>query len=179
MEDKLVPSLVNQTLSTEITDVVQGAEALFVTGYQGLSVSSFIELRKKLRQHSVRYLVVKNSLARRVFKEQNLESLGDFLKGPSGIASLKEDPEGVSKILANFAKKNKAFQLRGAYAYGETWDAAKIMQVALLPGREELIARAVGQIKAPISGLVGTLSAMLRELVGVISAIQKKKEEHK
>jgi large subunit ribosomal protein L10 len=53
----------------------------------------------------------------------------------------------------------------------------EIKEVASLPSREVLLARAIGSMVAPHRGLLGVMNGVARNLVQVINAIKEKKEQ--
>ena len=169
-----MPSFVRQSMARELTRRIKENASYFVTGYQGFSADKLGGLRYKLASQAARFMVVKNSVARKVFKNVKLEPLSGHLEGPTAITFVKDSPELISKILVDFAKENESFSVRGAYVDGEVWDAQMVKGIAALPSREVLIAQTVSQIKAPLYGLVGTLSAVTRQLVWVLSALKEK-----
>ncbi|MBI2870139.1 MAG: 50S ribosomal protein L10 [Candidatus Omnitrophica bacterium] len=168
-------SPVKEAMGKELSRQLSGNDSLFVTGYQGLPVAVVGGLRRKLQQKSARFLVVKNAIARKVFKGAHLDSVSDLLKGPSALTIGKGNPELISQVLVNFAKENEGFIIHGAYAYGEIWNTETVKHVAALPSREELIAKVLGQVQAPLYGVVGTLNALIRNLVGTLGALQAKR----
>ena len=52
-------------------------------------------------------------------------------------------------------------------------EAVSVLNLAKLPSRQELLAKAVGSIAAPLSGMVNVLQGNLRGLVQVLSQIKK------
>ena len=51
---------------------------------------------------------------------------------------------------------------------GSVLSAGQVVELASLPPREELLARLLGQMQAPITGLVTALSGPIRGLVTVL-----------
>jgi large subunit ribosomal protein L10 len=56
-------------------------------------------------------------------------------------------------------------------------DAAGVDELASLPSREELIAKLLGSMQAPISGTVNVLQGTIRNMVYVLDAIREQKEQ--
>ena len=51
----------------------------------------------------------------------------------------------------------------------------KVLALAALPGRLELLAKTVGTLQAPISGFVNVLAGNIRGLVNVLQAVKDEK----
>ena len=75
-----------------------------------------------------------------------------------------------------FAKENDKLVLKAAVMENKMLTDGTVRELAELPSREELIARVIGGIKSPITGLVMALSGPLRGLVYTLQAIKDKKE---
>ena len=158
--------------------LLQGTEAVLVTGFRGLTVVQMNELRNRLREAQTEYHVVKNTLTRLAAQETGLPQLPDLLEGPVALAFVGADPVQTAKILADFRKDNEEkLVLLGGIMAGRTLTTEDVIAMASLPPRPVLLARMVGAFQAPISGLVNVLQGTLRGLVYALDAIAKKKEK--
>ena len=141
-----------------------------------LSSKEIEDLRAKLKKTSSNYLVVKNSLCKRAFSEIGIKGLDEHFEGTCGVTFGESDPVIASKVLVDFAKENEKRLLRGGYVDGEVIAKSGIKELASLPSRDALLARLVGSLNSPISGMVGVLSGVLRKFVYALNAIKDKKE---
>lgn len=162
---------------SEIKDRIKKSNSMIFTRYSGLGAHSMDELRGLTKQANSKYMVVKNTLFRIAAKEAKVEDYGVELGGNTGVLFIEDDPVTAAKLLVKFAKSNAALQIDGGVLDHTTLSKDEINRLASLPTREELIAKLVGQIKAPISGFVGYLGGFLRNLVGVIAQIKEQKEK--
>lgn len=160
----------------EIKNRFSHSVAAILTDYRGLNVTDITKLRKKLLEEEVEYKVVKNTLTRIALEDTDY-NLDEYLKGPTAIAFSNEDPVAPAKIIAEFAKTHKDLEIKGGVVEGKVVSNEVIDKLAKLPTREELLAKAVGSIQAPLQGIVGVLNAPMRDFVGVLHAIQDKKEK--
>jgi large subunit ribosomal protein L10 len=158
-----------------IQDRVAKSKTLVFTNYQGLKVKDLNVLRKKLKEKGIEYKVIKNTLARLVFKNNDLKIEDTILDKPAAVAFGYKDEVEPSKIIHEFAKTNNKLEILGGIVNGEFMDVAAIKALALLPSREELYAKVVGSIAAPISGFMNVMSGNLRGLVSVLKQYQEKK----
>lgn len=152
------------------------AKAAFIADYRGLTVDEVNELRGKLRDAGVEYRVVKNTLLKLAAKDTPFECLSEFLQGPTAIAIAQDDPVAPAKVLSDYAKDSKVFELKSAVLEGKVLSEADIKALADLPSREVLLAKMLGSINAPVSNFVGVLAAVPRSLVQVLSAVKDQKE---
>ena len=151
------------------------AGSIVLADYRGLTVEEDTELRSKMRAEGIEYKVVKNNIVKHAIQGTDLESLGDFLVGPTSIA-ISNDEVAPAKVMFKFAKDLNAFELKAGAVDGEVIDLAGIEQLAKLPSREQLIAKMLGSMNSPITGLVTVLSANIKGLAVALNAIIEKKQ---
>jgi len=151
--------------------------SIFFVVQQGSTPANALDkLRAKLRTSDSRYLVVKNSLAKKALEKAKLEKFSSHVGGCCGFAFSSGDPVISSKILTDFAKTNEGFKIQTGFVNGETLGPDRIKTLAGLPSREVLLARVLGGMQTPISKFVNVLSGTVKRVVTVLDAIAKKKQ---
>lgn len=160
----------------EIQEKLQKSQSVMFLDYRGLTVSEVTELRNKMRAAGVEYKVIKNTMIRRAAKEAGVEGLDEILEGPTAVAFGYEDPVAPAKILVDFIENAKKTQLKGGVLAGRAMSQAEIKDLASLPSKEQLLAKLMGSLNAPVTGLVMALSGIPRKLVYALNAIKEKKE---
>ena len=158
-------------MSAKLTE----AGSLVLADYRGLTVEEDTELRSKMRAEGIDYKVVKNNIVKHAIQGTALESLGEFLVGPTSIA-VSDDEVAPAKVMFKFAKDLNAFELKAGAVDGKVIDLAGIEQLAKLPSREQLIAKMLGSMNSPITGLVTVLNANIKGLAVALNAIIEKKQ---
>jgi len=141
-----------------------------------LSVADSQDLRRSLRAEKVNFQSSKKTFLKEALKQArfNEVEMTDW-QGSIAVAFGTEDEVAPAKILNNFAKKHEQLEIKVGFLEKELISLEKIKELALLPSRIELIAKTVGTIKAPISGLVNVLSGNIRNLVNVLNALKETK----
>ncbi len=160
----------------EIQEKLQKSQSVMFLDYRGLTVSEVTELRNKMRAAGVEYKVIKNTMMRRAAQEAGVEGLDEILEGPTAVAFGYEDPVAPAKILVDFIENAKKTQLKGGVLAGRAMSQAEIKDLASLPSKEQLLAKLMGSLNAPVTGLVMALSGIPRKLVYALNAIKEKKE---
>ena len=146
----------------EVSAQVANAQTIAVAEYRGIAVGDLTALRAKARESGVYLRVLKNTLVRRAIAGTPFEGLAGDLTGPL-IYGISTDPVAAAKVLNDFAKGNDKIVLRaGSYA-GNTLDKAGIQALASIPSREELLAKLLGVMQAPVSGFAGALAALAKK----------------
>lgn len=147
-----------QPVIAEIAELLNGAQSAVVVDYRGLTVEQDTALRKQLREADITYKVYKNTMIRFAAKGTAFEALDPHLEGPTALAVSKSDATAPARILANFAKKAEALELKGGVVEGTYYDAKGIAVVATIPSREELLGKLLGSIQSPITNFARVLS---------------------
>jgi len=184
-----MPNQKNIQQVEEIRENFQASDVIILTEYQGLTVEEVSELRDKLREADIRYKVYKNKLINVVAQEIGIEGLDPYLRGTTAVA-MSDDPTTPPKILRDFSGTHENLKIKGGILGSKTIDAAGVEALINMPSKPELIARAIGGIKAPISGLVNVLhqgspltglvnvlNGSLRQVSTVLQAIADQKKE--
>ena len=164
-----------QIVVNEIIGKLKEADLSVLVNYRGLTVEQLYELRGKLHQEGSKVKVYKNTLTKRAVDESKLVCPSGFFKEPIALVTSENDPVSVAKIIVDFAADNELFQIKGGFFEDRSIDLSTLDSLAKLPSRDVLIAKAVGAIKAPLSGLVMALSGPVRGLVYTLKAISDKK----
>lgn len=160
-----------------LSEQFRGAKALFLTNFQGLSVAEMNALRSELRNRGVNYKVMKNTLVRLAYQDTDVASLGPDFVGPRAAAwtETSDNAPAMAKVLVDFAKAHPNLTLIRGVLDGKLVEPTEMEALSTLPPREELLARVLGTMKAPMNAFVSTLAAVPRSLLTVLKAIEEQK----
>ena len=165
-----------QSVVAEVAKEVADAQAIVMAENRGLPVAAMTQLRAKARASGVYFRVVKNTLVRRAVADTPFATLSDRMVGPLAYG-IGRDPVAVAKVLNDFAKGNEKFVIAGGAMPGQVMSATEIAALAALPSREELLARLMGTMQAPIAKLVRTMNEVPAKFARTLSALREKKAE--
>lgn len=169
-----MPSQKNLDEVKSLESAIADSSAVYLADYAGLSVNDQVELRAKVREAGGELKIAKNRLLSIAMKNRGLnpDDLGDNLTGPNITLFAGEDAVAPLKALVEFAKDHEKPSVKIGLLGQELLSMEKLTQLAKLPSKAELIARLIGQIQAPVRGIVNVLSAPSRNLVYALSAIK-------
>lgn len=162
-----------------LAEEFKGAKALFLTDFRSMTVAETNALRVELRKHGVRYKVLKNTLARRAYVDTDVAVIGPDLHDTRAGAwtTSEEAVPKMAKALIDFAKTHPNLILVKGMLQGRLVEVSDMDALAKMPSREELLARLLGTMKAPVGAFVNTLAAIPRGLMNVLNAIADQKSE--
>jgi len=147
-----------QSIVEELKEKLSNAQSGVVVDYRGITVEEDTALRKSMREANVDYRVVKNTLLNFAVKGTEYEAIAPYLEGPTAIAIGVEDPIAPAKVLGDFIEKAKKVTIKTGFIDGRVVDVAEIEKISKLPSKEELLAKAFGSMKAPITNLARVLN---------------------
>jgi large subunit ribosomal protein L10 len=152
---------------------IQGAEALLLTEYRGLSVHDATELRRALSEQA-RFAIVKNTLMVRAAADAGVAELEALLEGPTAVAFVQGDVVATAKKVVDAAKKFPALVIKGGYMDGKVLSAAEAQSLATLESRDAMLSRVAGMLKAEMTRAASMFEAIQGRFLGVLEAYKEK-----
>jgi large subunit ribosomal protein L10 len=160
----------------DLEQELKQAKSATLVSFAGLPIKSDIELRNKLFENNISYQVVKKTLLQKAFASLGLATADiENHKNNISIAVSVEDEVAPAKIINDFAKRNEALKIFGGILESKWIDEIMVKNLASLPSKDEMLARTVYTIQAPISGFVNVLAGNLRGLVNVLNSLKDKR----
>lgn len=157
-----------------LVEELKGAAAGVIVDYRGLTVEEDTELRTKFRAAGVKYAVVKNSLLGFAAKEVGLEGLDEVLHGPTALAYHTEDMVAPAKVFSDFVKTHDIVSFKSGFMEGKVISLDEVKTLASTPSKEVLIAKMMGSLQSPVSGLVRLLNTIVEGGVEIADLVAQK-----
>jgi len=151
--------------------IAQQKTVVFVA-IDGLKTTNLFDLRKKLKQDNCLLTVAKKTLLSIAFKQSKMEFDVKELEGELALIFGFGDEIMPAKIAYQFSKKNKNLKILAGFFENEIKTAEEMIILAKIPSKEELLAKIIGSIKAPISGFVNVLQGNIKGLIYVLTQIK-------
>ena len=160
----------------EVAERLKKAQTVVLAEYRGISVEDITVLRSQARASGVYLRVLKNTLARRAVQGTPFEKLGLQMVGPLAYG-ISEDPVAAAKVLHTYAKTNDKLVIKGGAMANYVMNAKEIGNLATMPSRDELLAKLMGTMQAPVAKFVQTLNEVPGKFVRTLAAIRDQKEK--
>ena len=158
----------------EVSKQIENAQSLILAEYRGVGVGEMTNLRAKARESGVYLKVLKNSLVKRAIENTPFSSLSEDMVGPL-VFGISEDPVAAAKVLSNFADENDLFVIKSGAMPNEKMDVSAVKALASLPSRDELLAKLLGTMQAPIAKFVRTLNEVPSKFARGLAAVRDQK----
>ena len=143
---------------------------------RGLSVKEAQELRRNIREASGRMHVYKNTLAARALAEDELPEIPEILAGPTAFVFCEDDIAAPAKAIKDFAADHSALEFKGGLIDGDVMSVEQCMAIADLPSHNELIAKLMGSLQNPLTGLVRVCNGPVSGLARALKAVAEQKQ---
>ncbi len=164
-----------EQIVAELADKLNKMKSVVFTSVSGYTMEDADSLRAKGVESGVEHLVTKKTLLVKALENGGYTVTKDMLEGSVLMSIGYEDEVSPAKIIKEFAKEREGIKILSGLLEGNLVGADKVMQLAELPSKQELLAQVVGTINAPVSGFVNVLAGNLRNMVYVLSAIKDAK----
>lgn len=157
----------------EVAEQVASAQTVVVAEYRGITVEKLTTLRANARKEGVYLRVLKNTLVRRAFADTPFAGLSDQLVGPLAYG-MSKDPVAAAKVMHEFAKTNDKFIVKAGAMPNFIMSAKDVGNLASMPSRDELLAKLLGTMQAPVTQFVRTLNEVPTKFVRGLAAVRDK-----
>jgi len=136
------------------------SDILLFADYKGTTVQDIGSLRATLGSVNAKMKVIKKRLLNIILKDGGVDFDVTRLDGQVAAVFAKGEIYDVAGTLYSFAKDHEGFEVLGGVDVNEKEEIPRetIMKIGTLPGRDVLIAQAIGSIAAPLRGLMYVLN---------------------
>lgn len=170
-----MPAQSKLDMLAKVSESLEASKGLFVIDYRGLTVKEAQELRHSLRENGAVMKVYKNNIVKIALEKAGLPAIDDVLVGTTACVFYENDPVDAAKVIKEASKKFNKLEFRGGITDGVVVNAEQAIAIADLPSREELIAKFVGCISNPLSGIVRVCNGSTQGLVTALDALVDQK----
>jgi len=172
---------VKYDIVSHLKERLDSAKAIVLVDYKGINIEQVNLLRRSFRGGEVDYFVQKNTLIKLALHDLGITALDDHLQGPTAVAVCRTDEVTPARVLVKFLKdvmEDANFpRFKAGYVAGHVFNEKELVALAALPSREELLAKVLGSMSAPLTGFMGVTQGIIRKFVYALDAIAKKQAE--
>ncbi|WP_342252232.1 50S ribosomal protein L10 [Spiroplasma endosymbiont of Amphibalanus improvisus] len=147
-------------LIKEIEDKLKNSKSMIIVNYHKLNVPNMLDLRSELRQAGIELKVYKNRIFKIAAKNLGIDGLDKYLIGQNAFSFADNDSPDSFKILHKFAKKNRSLEMMSAVYQDKVLDQKSVLEIAVLPSKEDLICMFASSLKYSVMKFALTLKAI-------------------
>lgn len=163
-----------ESLLESYVKILKDADGYIAVDAKGIDNASVTELKKQLKTIGSSLTVVKNTIFKLAVDEAKQPAEVSDFDGQTAIITYTEDPTEPAKLLKTLQEESERLEARFGVVEGDFFDGERIMQLAEIPSREELLAKMLGSMVSPISGFMNAVTGNVRGFVQVVKQLSEK-----
>lgn len=163
----------------DIKEKVSKQKSMIFADFSKVPSKNMFDLRKSLKQEGGGMKIVKKTLARVAFGQSNISfwnKIKAVVPGQMALIFGVEDEVAPARISNKFAKENENFKILGGVFENKFIEKEKVLALANLPSKQELLGKLVGSMASPMSGFMNVLNGNIKGLVIALKGIADKKQ---
>jgi large subunit ribosomal protein L10 len=157
-----------QEIVKNLEEKIKNQKVAIFVNFKGLNMFDFSEIRESLRDKDSSIMVVKKSLMNIALKNNKIDIESDYLKDDIAIVFGFKDQINPAKTIHQFSRKNSKLKIVAGILDGKIKTREEMIELAILPSRDELISKTINTINAPLYGFVNVLEGSIRNLIYVL-----------
>lgn len=161
-------------------EALKNSQAIFLVDLTNLKTNQITDLKLQLFDLGASFAAIKNTVFTKAYENSPLKEieLGE-LSGQTGAFFIPEgvDASAIAKIIKESQKNFQLMESKLGFMDGKLLSKEQIQAIADLPSREELLAKTVYLIAAPVRNLLGVMNGATRDLMNVLNAVKDSKEK--
>lgn len=160
----------------ELKTTFDQSTGVILMSFDRINVPDITELRDKIRETGSGYKVVKNTLALIAAEETSVSAMADYFKGATGLAYTVSDPVALAKTLKEFIKAHPGLQFKAGVVEGKVLSPEEIGSLAEMASREELLAKVLFLLMAPLTNFATAIQSPIKNLAVVLKQLEEQKQ---
>src|SRR3989338_7203519 len=139
----------------DLKEKISNQKSVIFADFSKVNSKDLFSLRKQLKDAGCLLKIGKKTLIRIAFGQSNISFWDKIKKNVPGQLALvfgMEDEIAPARISNQFSKTNESFKILGGIFESRFIEKEKVLELANLPSRNELLAKMLGSLASPISG---------------------------
>jgi len=161
-------------LLKEYKKILKDHEGYFLVSSDNIDTTTVTELKKELQNSNSSFKVLKNSIFKIALQDTDQPVEVQNFDGATAVIYFEEDPTTPAKLVKEIQKDTEAMGAKGGVYEGQFLNEEKVMQLAEIPSREQLLSMLVGSMSAPLSGFINAITGNVRGLTVALKGISEK-----
>ncbi len=155
-------------------EVLENNEGYIIVKSDNIDTETLSQLKQDLKEIDANFMVVKNTIFKIALEETKQPVETQDFAGASGIITFNEDPTAPAKLVKKIQTEMKLLDPKYGVVENKYIDSNKIMELAEIPSKEELYAKLLGSLNAPLSGLMNAVTGNVKGFTRVLHSLSEK-----
>ena len=164
-----------QKIIEDLEKEIKKRKTMIFIDFSNLNSESLFDLRDKLEKSDCLLKVAKKTLLEKTLENIGEKNLADKIKEIKTQLALVFGPsDGITpaKICYQFSKKNEQPKILAGVIDNQFLEKEKIIELAQLPSKEELMGKLAGSLNSPILQFVNVLKNNIKGLLYVLAKVK-------
>jgi len=159
----------------DLKENISKQKSIVFVDFSKVNSQDLFSLRKKLKEAGCVLKIGKKTLIRIAFGQSNISfwsKIKNSIPGQVALVFGIKDELSPARISNQFSKTNENFKILGGIFENRFIVKEKVLVLANLLSKEELLGKIVGSIAAPMSGFMNVLQSNIKGLTVVLSKVK-------
>jgi large subunit ribosomal protein L10 len=161
-------------LLEEYKEILKNKGGYFLVSSDNIDTATVTELKKDLKDNNANFRVLKNTIFKIALQDTDQPVEVQDFDGATAVIYFDEDPTTPAKLVKDVQKETEQMSAKAGVYEGKFLSEQKVMQLAEIPSREELLSMLVGSMNAPLTGFMNAVTGNVRGLTVALKAISEK-----
>jgi len=158
----------------KLAEDLKNSKSVVFLDFRGIPVKHLTMLKKELRKEEISLMVTKKTLINLALEKADIAGDVKKMEGQIALSISQKDEVMPAKIIDKFSKINENLKIVGGILAMKMMSSEEMKALAKLLSKDEMRAKLVRTLNAPVSGFVNVLAGNIRGLVQVLKAISEK-----
>ncbi len=155
-----------QLLLDEVKEQINAFPSFVIMRYLGLKANKAGDFRRQIAALGGDVGVMRKRILRKAAKANGIDLDSIELDGHIGLVYSKNDAAEIAKCVYTFGQENeKTIAIAGGFIDGRVYQAADVVMLSQLPGKDEMRAQLLGLFEAPMAETLAVVDALLTSVI--------------
>lgn len=160
-----------QKALTDLKNNIAKQKSVIFADFSKVGSKDLFSLRKQLKENGCNLKIGKKTLMRIAFGQSNItfwNKIKSSVPGQLALVFGMDDEIAPARIAHQFSKKNENFKVLGGIFEKRFIDRERVLVLATLPSRNELLGRLLGSLSSSTANFVRVLDKIRESKEGVV-----------
>jgi len=155
-------------------DILKNKEGYFLVRSDNIDTATVTELKKELKNNNANFRVLKNTIFKIALQDTEQPVEIQNFDGATAVIYFDQDPTIPARLIRDIQEETEQMNAKGGVFEGEFLSEEKVIQLAEIPSRQELLGMLVGSMSAPLTGFMNAVTGNIKGLTVALKDMSEK-----